>query len=257
MLDLALAQLAQTGLTTTQLALIPIGALAGYTVLGITGFGATLVSGVLLAHVFPLKFLIPMHTLLDVTGALVFGHKFAGEADRRELAWLIPILLVGMALGLALLIHLPARFALGLLGTFVLAYALYSLWGGHGGGGAPKWWGLPFGLAGGVFSALFGTGGPLYVIYLSRRIENVRVVRSTVSILINVAAFVRMVMFFAAGLYTGPTIWVAYAIGLPFALAGIWLGRRLHDRLPVERIRRAILWMLAASALSLLVRAAG
>lgn len=255
MLEPLLAYAEAAGLTTVQIALLPIGALIGYTVLGITGFGATLVSSVLLAHVYPLKFLIPMHSLLDVSGALAFGHKFAGEADRKELVWLIPIMLTGMAIGLTLLIHLPARASLFLLGMFVFAYAAYSLSGGLTGGRAPKWWGLPFGLVGGVFSALFGTGGPLYVIYLSRRVEDVRAVRSTVSIMINIAAFVRVVMFAFAGLYANRAMWICYAVGLPFALAGIWLGRRLHDRLPVAGIRRAILWLLGATSISLLVRA--
>ena len=250
-----LAQLAVFDLSEAQAALVPIAIVLGYVVYGLTGFGATLASGVLLAHVFPLKFIVPMHSLLDVSGALLIGRKLSAEADFREVRWLLPFMLIGMALGLTLLVNLPPRASMLLLGVFVLGYGLLSIFGRTPALGASRWWGLPLGLIGGTFSALFGTGGPLYLIYLSRRIEDVKVVRSTVTVLISVAAFVRVGMFALAGLYGSREIWIVYLIGLPFLAIGIYLGRRLHRWLTPERVRQAIYLLLIVSGVSLLGRA--
>jgi len=42
-------------------------------------------------------------------------------------------------------------------------------------------WAMPAGLVGDTFSALFGTGGPIYTMYLSRRLDNSDEFRSTIS----------------------------------------------------------------------------
>ena len=55
----------------------------------------------------------------------------------------------------------------------------------------PTPWALPFGVFGGVFSALFGTGGPIYTIYLSRRIAALDAFRATISVVILASGVVR------------------------------------------------------------------
>ena len=238
-----------------QALLVAVMVFVAYTVVGMTGFGAMLVGGSVIAQQFPLRFVIPFHSLLDVTTSVFIGRKLLHEGDRHELRLLVPMMLIGMTIGLTLLIKLPTRTAQLLLGVFVVTYATLSLAGRMPAVRLPRWTAVPLGIAGGVFSALFGTGGPIYVMYLSRRIDDVTVVRSTVAVLITLAAFVRVAMFAVSGLLSAPSLWVAVLFGMPFMLAGLFLGRRLHHRLPVERVRKVIYVLLLASGVGLLVRA--
>ena len=62
----------------------------------------------LLAHLLPLKFVIPMFVLLDFGAALRTGFKFHSTIAVRELSWLVPAMLAGIAAGVFLLVNCPA-----------------------------------------------------------------------------------------------------------------------------------------------------
>ena len=51
-------------------ALILFGA---YTVYGLTGFGSTIVAMPLLAHLYPLRFAVPMMLVFDISAGLLLG----------------------------------------------------------------------------------------------------------------------------------------------------------------------------------------
>src|SRR6186713_1532277 len=143
-------------------ALIVAGA---FVIFGITGFGSTIVAVPLLAHLLPLKFVIPMFVLLDFGAALRTGFKFHSTIAVRELAWLAPAMLAGIAAGVFLLVKLPGDLILIALGIFVFGYGLYAASGREPSLRLGRAWALPVGGFGGVISALFGAAGPLYVIF--------------------------------------------------------------------------------------------
>ena len=104
-------------------ALIVAGA---FVIFGITGFGSTIIAVPMLAHLLPLKFVIPMFVLLDFAAALRTGFKFHSTIAKQELAWLVPCMLAGIGAGVFLLVSLPGEIILGALGAFVLAYGVYG-----------------------------------------------------------------------------------------------------------------------------------
>src|SRR5476651_747919 len=59
-------------------ALVVAGA---FVIFGITGFGSTIIAVPLLAHLLPLKFVIPMFVLLDFAAAL---HRLQVSLDHRR-----------------------------------------------------------------------------------------------------------------------------------------------------------------------------
>ena len=70
-----------------------------YTVFGLTGFGSSITAMPLLAHLFPLRFAVPLMLIFDLSAAMLLGLKNRSAVDRRELLRLVPFMLVGMALG--------------------------------------------------------------------------------------------------------------------------------------------------------------
>jgi uncharacterized membrane protein YfcA len=55
------------------LILAALAVLAGYLMFGITGFGASLITVPVLAHILPLTVVLPLASLLDLGSALALG----------------------------------------------------------------------------------------------------------------------------------------------------------------------------------------
>lgn len=226
----------------------------GYSVYGLTGFGSSIVAVPLLAHFFPLQFAVPMMLLFDLGAGLLLGLRNRRLIDRRELLRLAPWLLAGMAAGVTLLVRVPERWLLLLLGGFVLSFACWSLLNRLPPRSASPRWALPAGLVGGAFTALYGTGGPVYTIYLARRLADKAVLRASIGVLIFGTALVRLALFTGGGFYAQAGLLPLAAALMPAALLGFFAGSRLHARLPAQRAIQAVWVLLIASGISLLAR---
>ena len=239
------------------LAAIGFAVALGYTLFGFGGFGANIVALPLLAHWLPLRFAVPMMLVLDLAAASFLGLKNRQLIEGRELLRLVPWLLVGMWIGATVLVRADERWLLALLGGFVLAVAAWSLWSGAmAAGDAPisPHWAIPTGVVGGVFSALFGSGGPLYTLYLARRVHDPARLRASVATLIFGAAATRGVLFLFNGLLQQPGLLAGSLALLPCAALGYFVGSRLHARLPAHRVRQGVWLLLIAAGASLLWR---
>ncbi|HUK05462.1 MAG TPA: sulfite exporter TauE/SafE family protein [Burkholderiales bacterium] len=236
------------------LALAALVVAFAYTAFGLTGFGSTVIALPLLAHFFALKFAVPLLMLLDLTAFLAFGSGVRRQARYREIGWLLPFILAGMAAGLTLLIEADERVLLAALGLFLIAYALYGL--SRRGSPPPlsRAWGAPIGLAGGAFSALFGTGGVLFALYNAGRIADKRALRATNAAMVMLSSLLRVILFGATGLLTQAGL-AATALALaPAMLAGAWIGTRLHASVPAAAVVKAVYALLVIAGLTLLAR---
>jgi uncharacterized membrane protein YfcA len=225
-----------------------------YVVFGLTGFGSSVTAMPILVQFMPLRTAVPLMLICDLCAALLLGMKNREAVDRKELLRLVPFMLLGMLLGVTLLMKAPERPLLLLLGAFVLAYSAWSLWFRPAFRRIPAAWSAPLGTIGGVFTALFGTGGPIYTIYLARRLEDKAALRATISTLIFCSGLARLVLFVGAGLYAQHDVLPLAALLLPCALAGLYIGSRLHNRLPVQRVAQVTWGLLILGGLGLIAR---
>jgi uncharacterized membrane protein YfcA len=248
------ALLAWTGLPAWTLLALMLVIVLAYTVYGLTGFGSSITAIPLLAQLIPLRLAVPMMLVFDLCVGLLMGVANRRIIDRREVGRMLPWMLAGMALGVTLLVKAPERALLLLLGGFVLAYSAWSLLLRIPRRPISHRWAAPFGAFGGIFTALYGTGGPVYTIYLARRISDAAVLRATNSGLILMAALARLAVFTGVGLYDQPQLLPLATVLLPFALLGLFLGHRLHSRLPARHVVRIIWAILIAGGIGLVWR---
>jgi uncharacterized membrane protein YfcA len=208
----------------------------------------------LLVLLLPLRTAVTLMLVFDLVSGLLLGLKNRRHIDVREGGRLVPFMLAGMAFGVLALVGTPERTLLVVLGLFILGLSAWNLLGRVG--PAPLGWGwaVPFGVVGGFFTALFGTGGPFYTIYLTCRVHDKLALRATISGVLFFSAVSRLVLFTGAGLYRQPGLPLLAATLLPFALGGLVLGNRLHLSLPAERVRQAIWTVLIAGGASLVLR---
>jgi uncharacterized membrane protein YfcA len=238
-------------LTLTQLACIIV---FGYTVYGLTGFGSAVTAMPLLVLLIPLRMAVPLMLVFDLVSGLLLGLKNRRFIEKREALRLIPFMLAGMAIGVLALVRAPEHLLLLVLGLFILSYSAWSLLVRGKPQPLASTWAGPFGVVGGMFTALFGTGGPFYTIFLTRRLHDKLTLRATISGVLFFSAVARLVLFTGAGLYRQPALPLLAAVLLPFALGGLYLGNRLHQRLPAERVRQAVWVVLIAGGASLVLR---
>jgi uncharacterized protein len=226
---------------------------ATYCVFGMTGFGSTVLALPLLAHLLPLKFAVALMLLLDLTASLTLMSRARGAVRKDELLRIVVFLFAGMALGVTLLIRLPERPLLVALGIFLLAYAAYCLAGRTAGTLAPAW-AAPIGVVAGGFSALFGTGGVLLVVYFAGRLTDKSELRATTAASILVSSGTRAVLFGATGLLAQDGLLLSALALLPSVFIGLFVGQRLHARVDPRHVLRAVYLLLVISGLSLLAR---
>lgn len=232
------------------------GIALAYIVFGITAFGASMVALPFLVQVMPLAEAVPLVLVCDALATPLVGLPNRRRADRTELKRLLPAMLIGIALGSSVLAQAPARPLLWLLGVFVIGVAAHGLMTAQRlQVSASARWAWPAGLAGGVFSALFGTGGPIYTAYLARRLVDFEQFRATTAGVILISAACRLAAFLAAGLLVNPAIWRLALWAVPTCLAALWLGSRLRHRMNPQNLRRLVFRLLLLAGASVLWRA--
>ena len=241
-------------LTPEMMILVGLVVLVGYTIFGATGFGASPITIPVLAHLLPLTFVLSLAALLDLSAALALGFHTRKQADTRELLTLVPFTLVGLTLGVTLLVRLPRNATLLTLGLFVCGYALYVMLRRGPAPRLSRYWAAPAGLFGGIVGALFGMGGPPYVVYITGRIPDPAVQRATISQMVILNVGLRVVAFALTGLLLSRALWIAVMLTLPVAWAGLWVGNRAHVSLAPAMMARLIGAALFLTGAALIVR---
>jgi uncharacterized membrane protein YfcA len=226
-----------------------------YAIFAMAGFGAVFITAPALAQVMPVATIVPVLALVDCGAATINGIKLGRKVAFHELKWLIPLMIGGSFIGANALLVIPQKPMMVGLGLFVVGYALFSLFAPPRTGEIGKGWIVPFGAIGGIFSGMFGSGGFIYAMYLTRRMLDKDAIRATQSALISLSTLTRAIIFFFAGVYSDlHTLALALAC-VPAMILGTWLGHRVTLAMSREQFLKSIYCLLLVSGGALLVRA--
>lgn len=228
--------------------------LCAYIIFGIAGFGTALIAGPIFALYIPMTQVIPLLALMDLTAALVNVTRDGHKADRSELKRLVPMMVIGSLIGAGILLTMHPDILLLALGLFIVGYSLYSLSGLKPERYFSPHAAIPFGSIGGVFGALFGSGGFIYAIYLSGRLKDKDAMRITQTTLIGISTMTRVTFFALAGVYLDTRLlWLALFLA-PSMLIGITIGRRLTLKMSREQCLKLINIVVMISGAMLVIR---
>lgn len=236
------------------LLLAPAMIMLGYTVFGLSGFGATAIAVPVLAHFLPVSYLVPLMALLDLVSSVFIGTRGREHVATGELKGLIPFMLVGFVIGTSVLVSMPDRWLRVALGVFTIFIGVNGLVNPVLHRTISRWWVVPAGLAGGSIATVFGAGGPIYATYLSGRLRDKSAIRATLATLISISAFSRAAIYAVSGLLLNAATLLGGLVTLPFVWLGLWIGGRIHVGLSQEQMRRVIGALLVFTGASLLVR---
>jgi len=226
-----------------------------YVIFGIAGFGTALMAGPVLVCYMPLSHAISLLVLLDCVaafGKLARNHR---NVVRSELARLVPFMAIGSVAGITVLLKTNSDALLLMMGCFVTLYALYMLARPIRASDLSAVWAAPLGIGGGLFGALFGSGGFLYAIYLNGRIQAKEKASSTQSTLIGISTLVRLSMLTMAGVYTDLSLVLTAIYLLPALVIGLWIGGHINLRMSRDAFTRLINFIILVSGITLVYRA--
>lgn len=225
----------------------------GYLVFGMVGFGSALISSPVLAFFIPVSHIVPMLALMDLGAAVINVTRDGRKADFAELKWMVPLMIGGSLIGAAILLKTHPDLLAVFLGAFIVLYALYSLFIKKAVRHYPQKYIIPFGIGGGILSALFGAGGFVYAIYFAGRIEDKNRFRITQTTLIGFSTLTRVIIFLTMGIYRNNEIAITALLFLPAMVAGIVLGRHITMRIPKEAFFRFLNMVILLAGLTLLI----
>ena len=179
-----------------------------------------------------------MMVLMDICASFYLGRKSSNEADKKELLWLFPFTVVGMVIGITLLINAPSEPLLIILGIFAGANGIRVLTKKKVELRTPisKWWAMPFGFFGGIFTALFATGGAIYASYLEMRMRDPRMLRATMAFAILILTVMRFVFMLVSELLLHLDVMVLAICMLLPMMFGLWAGSKVHSKLSSSKI---------------------
>lgn len=233
----------------------PLVIVAGYTVFGLSGFGSTVIAIPVLAHFLPVSYLVPLMVILDMISATLMGTRGRKQVAVIELKRILPFTFLGFVVGTTALVKVPDDYLRPALAVFTMIVGLNSILNPKLKSRISAWWCIPTGIVGGSVATVFGAGGPLYVTYLSGRLEDKTEIRSTMSALISISAFGRAIIYAVAGLLLHAAVLEGGLALAPFVYIGLKLGHRIHVGLTQEQMRRLVgAIVLVAGALLLLKR---
>jgi uncharacterized membrane protein YfcA len=230
--------------------------LSAYFIRGITGFGSALISVPLLALSHPLQFAVPLVLALDFTASTILGGFNVRKADWSEIKILLPFGALGACMGAFALLNFPANPVLLTLGVFTMYAGFRNIFGIQAAERISRAWALPAGLVGGAAGALFGTGSPPYIIYLTRRLLDKGAVRATFSWLIAIDGGFRLILFLIAGLLLDSKLQAAYVMGIAPMMLGLYAGNKVHLDMTREGMLKVVGTLLIVSGAILFVKVA-
>lgn len=240
-------------LSHVQLGLVVLIIITAYTFRGVAGFGSGLIAIPLLVLILPISVVVPMMVLLDYVASLTHSIQHR-EATQWRLIWpLLPFTVIGVLLALFLFKTVDTYLLVKSLGIFILLFALYTLFAPKPKYQGGKLWAIPAGTLGGLVGTLFGTGGPLYVIYLQLRHLDKTAFRATVATIFMLDGGIRVGGFALSGFFSRETLILSLS-ALPLMLLAMYVGEHIHTNISQSTFQRAIGVLLLGSSAALLLK---
>ena len=194
------------------------------------GFGEALVAVPLLALLMPVEEAVPLATLVSITVAGIVVIQDWHKIHVRSAGWLVIATLFGIPLGLWLLTAVPETVVKAILAVVIIGFSSYCLVSRNQFELKNDRWAWLFGFGAGVLGGAYGMNGPPLVIYGSLRHWSPGHFRATLQGYFLPASLLGMCGYWLAGLWK-PAVTRHYLWTLPLALAAIFLGRAINQRM--------------------------
>lgn len=241
---------------TTSILAIAMALFIGCSVAVTLGFGSNVVALPLASFFVDIKSVIPVLALLGLSGSSIIAVKERRLIDWNELRRIVVWAAIGFPIGFICFSTFSGKWldwGVGIVVTGVAVHGLVAQIRRRETGPPHPVIGRVLLITGGLVHGAVVTGGPLIVAYTVHAIREKGRFRATMFSL-----WVFLNFFFVVPYWIGPqrqveVFWTALCC-TPALAAGLWLGQKIHHRLPQAYFRTAVLCLLLLAGLSRLLR---
>ncbi len=212
-------------------------ATVGGLVRGTTGFGAAMVMTPPLALLLGPKVAVPVTLLLETFAAAPMLRSAAAIARWRVIAPICAAAVLAVPLGGLLLAAASPLTLRRMIALTVVVFSLALLSGRRYQGAQRLPTSIGLGALSGTMLGATSIGAPPVILYLLSGPDPVAVTRANLTLYVMVISGAGLVMLWASGLLTLPTLRMAALLTLPF-VGGVLLGARLFARFSDQRFRQ-------------------
>ncbi len=244
-------------MSTTELIVVGVASAVAMLAKSATGLGYPLIAIPMVAAVAGVETAVVVVTLPNAVANLLVGWRTRyARSETRDVLVLSATSALGAVAGTFVLVSAPERPLLIVLAVAVLMFVVKSMWFGDiavspeiGRRAAPA-----VGMSAGIMQGAVGVSGPIIGswLYAYRLPRDAYIFSLSVLFLITGAAQIATLASIDA--YDADRL-VAAAVGLGPVLAVLPLGEYLRDRLSGSQFDRVVLGLLAASGVTLVIRA--
>jgi hypothetical protein len=234
------------------LLVVGIGIFMGFFIQTLLGFAGALIALPILLLVLGLQDAIAYISIFYLFSSVYLIYQEWKYIDKRIILKLTIATILGVAIGIWVLAHGKPLFLKNALGVFILLYVIYTIYAKDKVFKQPKLEFL-FGLAGGFFSGLFSTGGPLYVIIIKNSAITMKSFRATMFGILGLITLVRIPTLYIAGILNMEQVRYSLYI-MPFFILAIYLGKKAYAKLNEIVLKKGVLALLFLSGVMLLFK---
>ena len=244
-------------MSTTELIVVGVASALAMLAKSATGLGYPLIAIPILAPLTGIETAVAVVTLPNAAANVLVGWRTRhAHADTRDLSVLTATSALGAVLGTFILVSTPERPLLIVLAAAVLLFVVRSLWFGDvtvsaqfGRRASPG-----IGLISGVMQGAVGVSGPIIGSWLyAYRLPRDAYIFG-LSVLFLVSGLAQITSLASIGAYHSDRL-LAAAVGFGPVLAMLPVGEYLRAKLSGSQFDRVVLALLAASGVTLIVRA--
>jgi len=220
------------------------------------GFGAVLILAVtpLLSQAMPVQQAISIALPLLIIGDIFALWMYWNQWDMHYIRLMLPMAIIGIVVGTALLAALPDTVLRPIVGVLALLFVVYKVAGDRllTLNYTPRdWHGYLAGGASGIGSALANSGSPPFTVYMLLQDVEPKVFIGTTTLFFAIVNFLKVPGLMAANLIDFHDL-VGVAWAMPLIPVGVWLGRKLIDRINKVAFERLMLAVLTLASLILI-----
>ncbi len=217
-----------------------------------TGFGSALISMSFLISMLGPDVAAPLFALSFSSVSIIITYRYRHELKFRNIWRIMLAGLVGVPIGVGIISQWNETITLFIFGSFVCAYAVYSLFGFKPPPTQHKGWQWLTGLLAGMISGAFNTSGPVYIVYGDTQRWQPFEFKGNLQLLFFVNSIMTTTNHFLFGNMT-QEIFGLWLYAIPGITIGIGLGLFMDRFIQPEPFRKVVLVLLFMSGVSLLI----
>jgi uncharacterized membrane protein YfcA len=204
--------------------------LSGNVIQGMTGFGAGLVSGPILAIFLEPKLVIVILLVTGMSSLILVAYHARKRIDPRRLLPLVLLAIIGIPFGSYLLMVISPSMARLFIAIISISFSILLLLGYSKRLEKEFLASCGFGFVSGILTASVGMGGPPIVIFLANQGWPKEAFRATVAFLFLITGTLSLFSHVFTGVTTGDRMLIGVSL-IPAGIIGFYLGDALFAKI--------------------------